>query len=125
MNKKLIELRRKLTEKLKEARELINEGKVEEGQKATKPADPVKDGYVFKGWYVGDTAYDFESAVTGDVTLTAKWEEVKTEPEPNPNPNPNPEPDPEPKPGGCNNATSVLFTSLMLLGVVLIRRRKW
>ena len=99
--------------------------KVEEGQKATKPADPVKDGYVFKGWYVGDTAYDFESAVTGDVTLTAKWEEVKTEPEPNPNPNPNPEPDPEPKPGGCNNATSVLFTSLMLLGVVLIRRRKW
>ena len=51
--------------------------KVKEGEKATKPADPVKDGYVFKGWFVNDTLYDFNSAVTADVTLTAKWEEVK------------------------------------------------
>ena len=49
--------------------------KVKEGEKATKPADPVKEGFVFKGWFVNDTLYDFNSAVTADVTLTAKWEE--------------------------------------------------
>ena len=36
MNKNLIELRRNLTEKLKEARELIDAGKIEEEQKADK-----------------------------------------------------------------------------------------
>ena len=53
--------------------------KVKEGEKATKPADPVKEGYIFKGWFVGETAYDFNSAVTSDVTLTAKWEEEEPE----------------------------------------------
>ena len=43
MNKKLIELRRNLTAKLKEARELIDAGKVEEGQKATQEAQEIKD----------------------------------------------------------------------------------
>ena len=38
MNKKIMELRRKLTAKLQEARELIDAGKVEEGQNATKEA---------------------------------------------------------------------------------------
>ena len=48
MNKKLIELRRKLTEKLKEARELIDAGKVEEGQKATQEAQEIKDQIVLE-----------------------------------------------------------------------------
>ena len=43
MNKKTIELRRKLTEKLKEARELIEAGKIEEGQKATKEAQEIEE----------------------------------------------------------------------------------
>ena len=48
---------------------------VEDGEKATKPADPVRDGYAFKGWYTkaGD-AYDFSAAVTSDLKLVAKWE---------------------------------------------------
>lgn len=43
------------------------------GTAATKPNDPTNDGYVFVGWYNGDTPYDFTSPVTGDITLTAKW----------------------------------------------------
>ena len=43
MNKNLIELRRNLTAKLKEARELIDAGKIEEGQKVTKEAEEIRD----------------------------------------------------------------------------------
>ena len=52
------------------------EAKVKDGEKAVKPADPVKEGYVFKGWFVGEEEYDF-GAVTADVEVTAKFEEVK------------------------------------------------
>jgi uncharacterized repeat protein (TIGR02543 family) len=38
-----------------------------------KPEDPTKTGYIFAGWYSGDTEYDFTSGVTSDLTLTAKW----------------------------------------------------
>ncbi len=46
---------------------------VEEGGTASKPADPSKDGYVFKGWIKGTEVYDFSTAVTGDFSLKAKW----------------------------------------------------
>ena len=55
------------------------EVKVAEGEKAVKPSDPEKEGYVFKGWYVGEEAYDFEKAVTSDLELVAKFEEVIAE----------------------------------------------
>lgn len=49
---------------------------VEEGEKATKPADPTAEGYSFQGWYT-DTRYtmeyDFSKEVTEDTTLYAKW----------------------------------------------------
>ena len=44
-----------------------------DGQKATMPANPQKNGYTFAGWYNGNTKYDFNSAVTSNLTLTAKW----------------------------------------------------
>lgn len=44
-----------------------------DGQKATAPANPSKSGYTFVGWYNGNTKYDFNSAVTSNLTLTAKW----------------------------------------------------
>ena len=50
---------------------------VKEGEKASKPADLEKVGYVFLGWYVGEEAYDFDATVTADITLTAKFEEVE------------------------------------------------
>lgn len=49
---------------------------VESGSKAVKPEDPSKDGFVFGGWYLGDAAYDFDTAVTGDITLKASWTEA-------------------------------------------------
>lgn len=47
---------------------------VEEGKTAVKPADPTKNGYIFKGWYLGKITYDFTEKVTKDITLTANWE---------------------------------------------------
>ena len=50
------------------------------GNKATKPADPTAAGYTFGGWYTDSActkAYDFDSIVTADLILYAKWEEVK------------------------------------------------
>ena len=38
-----------------------------------KPANPTREGYEFKGWYNGNTAYDFTKPVTGNISLTAKW----------------------------------------------------
>ena len=43
------------------------------GQKATRPAVPVKNGYTFMGWYNGDGRYDFSAPVTQPLTLRAKW----------------------------------------------------
>ena len=47
---------------------------VTDGQPVRRPADPVKDGYVFDGWYLGNDQYDFDRPVTQDLTLTAAWE---------------------------------------------------
>ena len=41
---------------------------------AVEPSDPVKDGYNFVGWYLGETLYDFTTPVTADITLRAYWE---------------------------------------------------
>ena len=51
---------------------------VEYGHTATKPADPTLKGYTFAFWYLGEdeqnaTAYDFDTPVTENITLTAKW----------------------------------------------------
>ncbi|SCX08415.1 Listeria/Bacterioides repeat-containing protein [Lachnospiraceae bacterium YSD2013] len=46
---------------------------VKSGSKITKPSDPSRSGYSFGGWYNGDTVYDFDSNVTGNITLTAHW----------------------------------------------------
>jgi uncharacterized repeat protein (TIGR02543 family) len=46
------------------------------GDSAVEPDDPTKDTYVFDGWYIDDQAtepYDFSQAVTGNLTLTARW----------------------------------------------------
>ena len=54
---------------------VIPDQTVTEGAKAEKPQDPEKSGYVFVGWVVSESgeAYDFESAVVGNVSLSAKY----------------------------------------------------
>lgn len=55
----------------------IDAQNIKYNNKAQKPADPTKEGYNFIGWFNGDVAYTFEENVTEDVTITAKWEEIK------------------------------------------------
>ena len=49
---------------------------VDEGGKAVKPADPEREGYTFDGWFAdagGTQPFDFDSAISSDVTVYAKW----------------------------------------------------
>ncbi|MBQ3054738.1 MAG: InlB B-repeat-containing protein [Oscillospiraceae bacterium] len=49
--------------------------------KLTRPANPTKDGFTFGGWYADtalETPYDFNTAVTSNFTLYAKWNSDST-----------------------------------------------
>lgn len=46
---------------------------VENGGKATEPTAPTWEGHTFAGWYNSNTLWNFDTVVTGDMTLTAKW----------------------------------------------------
>ncbi len=50
---------------------------VKEGNKISAPSAPKKKGYTFKGWYYGTKKYSFNSKVTKNLTLQAKWNKVK------------------------------------------------
>lgn len=53
----------------------INSLKVLEGNKATKPTEPLKDGYKFIEWQLDNETFDFNTEINNDITLVAKWEE--------------------------------------------------
>ena len=46
--------------------------------KASAPDTPVKSGYRFAGWYNGNAKWNFDTPVTENLTLTAKWEKIHT-----------------------------------------------
>lgn len=49
---------------------------VTEGDTLSKPSAPEKSNYMFAGWFTNEsctTEYDFTKAVTGNLTLYAKW----------------------------------------------------
>ena len=51
---------------------------VQTGEAAIRPTEPKVNGFTFCGWYTDENCtdknkYDFETPVTGDMTLTAKW----------------------------------------------------
>ena len=49
---------------------------IQKGTKISKPNDPVKEGYLFNGWYLNDEKWSFIGyTVTEDMTLKAKWDE--------------------------------------------------
>ena len=48
---------------------------VKEGEKAVKPQDPTKEGFVFVNWFNGEVIFDFETPITADIELKAAWEE--------------------------------------------------
>jgi len=48
---------------------------------AIEPSDPVRDGFTFTGWYHGSALFDFyETRVNEDITLTAHWSSIITDP---------------------------------------------
>lgn len=53
---------------------------VTEGDPVGVPALPTREGYQFTGWTLEGEAYDFATAVTGNITLTGTWERVSTSP---------------------------------------------
>ncbi len=57
----------------------VSSKSIDKNEKLAKPADPVKDGFRFDGWYTDralTTPYDFDAPVTGSFTLYAKWVET-------------------------------------------------
>ena len=64
---------------------------------ATAPTAPDIEGYKFDKW---DKSFD---NVTTDLVVTAQYK----------------------KAGGCGNSATILFTSLMILGLCLIRRKEF
>jgi len=55
----------------------VNSQELTYGDAATKPADPIREGYTFAGWILytngNPSVYSFSAAVTGDITLHALW----------------------------------------------------
>ena len=50
--------------------------KIQKGTTVTAPeTDPEKDGFIFGGWFAPEveTAFDFDTEIDANVTLTAQW----------------------------------------------------
>ena len=48
---------------------------VNAGEKATKPADPTRDGYDFTGWKKDGADFSFDTPINGNITLKAEWKQ--------------------------------------------------
>ena len=51
---------------------------IEEGLVASKPANPIKEGYTFICWLHNDKVYVFDTPVNNNLVLVAKWEQNLT-----------------------------------------------
>ncbi|MFI3228836.1 MAG: InlB B-repeat-containing protein [Bacillota bacterium] len=53
----------------------VSTGVVDTNSTVTEPIAPTYNGYTFDGWYTSGsaTAFDFDTAITDDITLTAEW----------------------------------------------------
>lgn len=64
----------------------IDSQKVAEKTAITKPTNPTKAGFTFSGWFADEQltrAWDFDTKITSDVILFAKWEEQAIDKEQN------------------------------------------
>ncbi len=55
---------------------------VKPGAKAVRPADPAEDGKIFSGWLLEGKPYDFDAAVTTNLTLVASFTDAPATDEP-------------------------------------------
>ena len=49
---------------------------ITEGNKATRPGNPTRSGYNFVRWTLNGSEYNFNTPVTGNITLVAQWNEI-------------------------------------------------
>lgn len=54
----------------------VDSQNITSGEKATAPKNPTRKNYTFAGWYNGNAKYDFNTPVTANLTLKAKWTKV-------------------------------------------------
>ena len=57
----------------------VTAAQVTNGNTISEPTVPTRSGYKFEGWYTDrecTVSYDFNSPVTGDITLYAKWKSM-------------------------------------------------
>jgi len=50
---------------------------IKSGERATRPPDPTRAGYIFSGWQLGGVSFAFDTLVNRDITLVALWAEDK------------------------------------------------
>ena len=58
----------------------VSSQEVVKGERATQPVDPKEEGFVFEGWYTSEECkegeqFSFDTPITADITLYAKWTE--------------------------------------------------
>lgn len=56
--------------------ETVTEVEVADGELVAKPENPEKEGYVFLGWYAGEELFDFNTAITEEIRLEARFEKI-------------------------------------------------
>ena len=97
--------------------ETRDEVKVKENEKVAAPENPVKEGYDFVGWFKDgeEKAFDFNAAITADVTLTAKFEKIKKD-------------DEKEEKSGCKSSVGGGIAGLAILsaavGAIVFRKKK-
>lgn len=52
---------------------------VTRGDTVSSPGNLTRNGYTFKGWFLGKYQYDFSKPINSDITLVARWEKEKVE----------------------------------------------
>ena len=55
----------------------VAEQKIEEGELVIKPENPTKEDNTFVEWQLNGKAFDFESEVTSNIKLKAKWKAIE------------------------------------------------
>lgn len=50
--------------------------KIAKATKTLEPVTPLRVGFSFVGWYLGDNRFDFNELITDNITLVALWEET-------------------------------------------------
>ena len=61
----------------------IESVRVKRDETVSRPTDPTREGYVFEGWFTDadcTDAFDFDTKITKNMTLYAKWTEKATDP---------------------------------------------